>query len=130
MTPEFLAPDEVLELHRLQLERYGGSDGLRDPGLLKSAIARPGSGIGGEFFHPTLFDMAAACLFHIVQNHPFRDGNQRTGLLCALVFLELNGILITSGTSELFELTIGVAEGRRAKPVIADQVRRLTAPHQ
>lgn len=125
MMPEFLTLEDVLELHRLQLERFGGSDGLRDRGLLESAIAQPQAGFGDEFFHKGLFEMAAAYLFHIVKNHPFVDGNKRAGLLAALVFLDINGIEIDHGTPELYDLTIAVAEGRLEKLTIANDLRRI-----
>ena len=92
--PTFLNVDDVLDLHAAQLELYGGGAGLRDRGLLESAVAQPQTSIGGAFVHDGLFAMAAAYLFHIVSNHPFVDGNKRTGLLAALVFLDLNGIAI------------------------------------
>ncbi len=94
MTPQFLIVEDVLEIHEMQLERYGGGDGLRDQGLLESAVAQPQATFGGEFVHDGLLSMAAAYLFHIVSNHPFLDGNKRAGLLAALVFLDLNGIAI------------------------------------
>jgi death on curing protein len=125
-TPEFLDVEDVLELHALQLARYGGIEGVRDRGLLESAIAQPQATFDGEFVHDNLFMMAAAYLFHIVQNHPFVDGNKRTGLLAALVFLDLNGILITHSSPNLYELTLGVADGRVNKNATADTLRRIT----
>ncbi len=79
MSLEFLTLEDVLEIHALQLARYGGADGLRDPGLLESALAQPQASFGGDFVHESLFAMAAAYLFHIVSNHAFVDGNKRTG---------------------------------------------------
>jgi death on curing protein len=125
VTPEFLAVDDVLDLHTLQLARYGGASGLRDPGLLASAVAQPQATFGGEFVHEDVFAMAAAYLFHIVSNHPFVDGNKRTGLITALVFLDVNGIAIEHGSNELYALTIAVAEGKLTKGVIAKELRRL-----
>ena len=100
--PEFLDVEDVLELHRLQLQRFGGGDGVRDRGLLESAAAQPQSSFGGTYTHDGLFAMAAAYLFHIVQNHAFVDGNKRTGLLAALVFLDLNGISIDHDSEALY----------------------------
>ena len=96
MTPEFLTLEDILEIHALQLERYGGGDGIRERGLLESATAQPMATFDGEFVHNGLFEMAAAYLFHIVSNPPFIDANKRTGLLSALVFLERTGQLIES----------------------------------
>lgn len=77
MRPLFLDRDRVLRTHMSLIERYGGSAGLRDVGLLHSAIAMPQASFGGEFLHKDVFEMASAYLFHIVQNHPFFDGNKR-----------------------------------------------------
>jgi death-on-curing protein len=123
--PEFLDLEDVLELHTLQLARYGGADGVRDRGLLESALAQPQATFDGEFVHPDLFAMAAAYLFHVVQNHAFIDGNKRTGLLAALVFLDVNGISITHGSPGLYELTLGVAEGRVTKIAVAETLRQI-----
>ncbi len=123
--PDFLDLEDVLELHALQLARYGGADGVRDRGLLESALAQPQATFDGAFVHDGLFAMAAAYLFHIVQNHPFLDGNKRTGVLSALVFVDLNGISIEQGSSELFDLTLGVAEGRITKTEAAKTLRRI-----
>lgn len=129
MTPEFLSLEDVLDLHSLQLERFGGAAGLRDQGLLESAIAQPMAEFGGEYLHKGLFEMAAAYLYHLVSNHPFVDGNKRAGLLSALVFLQINGIEIDQGTDELYDLTIAVAEGRLEKPAIAEALFRIAHAH-
>ncbi len=126
MNPDFLTVAEVVELHRIQIERCGGSDGIRDPGLLSSAVAQPQAAFGGEFLHEDLFAMAAAYLFHIVKNHPFIDGNKRTGFVAALAFLELNGLALEEAPSEsLYESTIAVAEGRMDKAELAEALRAL-----
>lgn len=75
--PWFLNIDHTMRLHRSLIETYGGSEGVRDVGLLHSALAMPQASFGGEFLHRDLFEMAAAYLYHIVQNHPFIDGNKR-----------------------------------------------------
>jgi len=123
--PSFLEVDDVLEIHATQLEVYGGSPGLRDRGLLESAVAQPQSSFGGEFVHDGLFEMAAAYLFHIVRNHPFVDGNKRAGLLTALVFLDINGISIEHSSESLYDLTMGVAEGRIEKAAVAKELDRI-----
>ncbi len=88
--PSFLSLDEVLALHADLVARYGGAQGVRDVALLESALAAPRATYGGEFLHGTVPEMAAAYLFHIVRNHPFVDGNERAGLLAAVVFLDVN----------------------------------------
>lgn len=123
--PLFLDVEDVLEIHATQLEVYGGSAGLRDRGLLESAVAQPQASFGGAFVHDGLFDMAAGYLFHVVRNHPFVDGNKRAGLLAAVVFLDVNGISIAHPSDALYELTMGVAEGRIEKISIAAELERI-----
>lgn len=119
MTPDFLSLAEILEIHQDQIERYGGKAGIRDVGLLKSALAMPEAGFSDRYLHSDLFEMAAAYLFHIIQNHPFVDGNKRTGAVAALVFLSLNGIEIEA-SEDIFERTVrAVAEGKMDKSAIA-----------
>ncbi|MBN2193511.1 MAG: type II toxin-antitoxin system death-on-curing family toxin [Polyangiaceae bacterium] len=123
--PLFLDVEDILEIHATQLEIYGGGAGLRDRGLLESAVAQPQASFGGEYVHDDLFAMAAAYLFHIVSNHPFVDGNKRAGLLAAVVFLDVNGITIEEPSEPLHELTMGVAEGRLDKPAVAAELARI-----
>lgn len=121
----FLDVDDVVELHAAQLEVFGGGSGLRDRGLLESAVAQPQASFGDQYAHEGLFAMAAAYLFHIVSNHPFIDGNKRAGLLSALIFLDLNGITIARPSDELYELTMRVAEGRSEKAAITAELERI-----
>lgn len=125
MSPDFLTLDDVLELHELQVDRYGGLHGVRDQGLIESAIAQPEATFAGEYLHGDLFEMAAAYLFHLVRNHGFLDGNKRTGLLTALVFLDINGISVDQASPDLYELTVAVAEGRADKDEAAAVLRRV-----
>ena len=113
--PLFLALDEALLIHADQVRRYGGSHGVRDLGLLSSALAMPEASFGGAYLHTSLAEMAGACLFHIAQNHPFLDGNKRAALATALAFLWLNDQRLEADEDELTELVIGVAAGRVGK---------------
>lgn len=122
---EFLEFDEVLAIHERQIERYGGSPGLRDQSLLESALAVPESTFDGEYLHSDLFEMAAAYAFHISQNHPFFDGNKRTGLLTALTFLDTNGITVGTPSPRLYEAMMQIAEGRMRKKELAALFRSL-----
>jgi death-on-curing protein len=123
---EFLELDEVLEIHAEQIAAFGGSPGVRDRGLLESALAQPSATAFGELLHHDLFEMAAAYLFHLVKNHAFIDGNKRTGLVAALSFLEINGVDTTVfDTDELYGLTMGVADGRIDKAAAAIGLRQL-----
>lgn len=115
----FLTLEEVLALHANQIERYGGIHGLRDSGLLSSALAMPQASFGGKYLHPTIYEMAAAYLFHLAQNHPFLDGNKRIGLAAALAFLGLNDLELEADDDALFDLVLRVATGTRSKAEIA-----------
>ena len=122
-TPTFLDLAHILRLHRSLIERYGGTDGIRDIGLLQSAVAMPRAMFGGEYLHGDLFEMAAAYAFHLVQNHPFLDGNKRTGAASAIVFLPLNDVTIDNDEQGLIELILSVATGESEKPEIAEFFR-------
>jgi death-on-curing protein len=113
--PEFLDVDDVLLIHDGQLARYGGAAGIRDEGLLESALATPKATFGGVFVHEDVFAMAAAYAFHIAENQPFVDGNKRTGVLAAVVFLELNGYFVEEPPSRFYEAMIAIAEHRLDK---------------
>jgi death-on-curing protein len=115
LEPVFLTLDEVLEIHEQQIERYGGSHGLRDAAGLESAIATPQATFGGEFLHPSIPAMAAAYLFHLCQNHAFIDGNKRVGANAAITFLLMNDWEPTLSEEELVELVLSVASSRLAK---------------
>src|SRR5512144_548986 len=108
MQPVFLTLDEAIEIHRDQIARYGGSDDIRDVGLLQSALAMPAAMFGGKFLHADLYEMAAAYLFHLVQNHPSLDGNKRVGAAATLVFLLLNGVELDVDGDALTELVLAV----------------------
>jgi death-on-curing protein len=123
--PEFLLVEDVLFLHEQQLSRYGGSPGVRDMALLESAVATPQATFDGEFLHKDLFTMAAAYAFHIAENQPFVDGNKRTGLAAALVFLDLNGIQISDPVGSLYEAMLALADRSLDKNGLADVLRRL-----
>jgi death-on-curing protein len=119
MEPVFLTLDEVLEIHTQQIELYGGSHGLRDPGALESAVAMPQSTFGGEYLHASIHMMAAAYLFHITQNHPFIDGNKRAGTNAAITFLLMNDWEPIFSEEALVDLVLGVAQGVIGKDRIA-----------
>lgn len=124
---DFLSLDDVLFAHLDQIQRYGGDPGVRDGGLLESAIAQPQATVGGQWLHAFPFEMAAAYLYHLVQNHPFVDGNKRTGAVAALLFLDLNGVEITAPRGALYDLTMAVANGEAGKPEIAEFFRAHAA---
>ncbi len=88
---KYLAPEQVLAIHDQMVKRFGGSHGVRDLGLIESAVARPQASFDGNDLYETLFDKAAALLQSLLKNHPFVDGNKRTALTSAGVFLKMNG---------------------------------------
>jgi death-on-curing protein len=122
--PLFLTLDEILGIHADQIRRYGGRPGLRDLGLLQSALAMPETTFEGEFLHGTVFEMAAAYLFHLARNHPFVDGNERTALMSTLVFLGLNGQRLDAEPESLYELVDGAAAGSLDKAEVSVFLRR------
>ena len=123
--PIFLTVEHVLMLHQRQLDRFGGGEGIRDRGLLESAVAQPQASVGGAFAHEGIFKMAAAYLFHLVSNHAFVDGNKRVGLLSCLTLLHLNGVHLLRESEALYQLTLSVAEGRVDKAAIAVELERI-----
>ncbi|MCZ7647266.1 MAG: type II toxin-antitoxin system death-on-curing family toxin [Planctomycetota bacterium] len=119
MRLEFLRIEDVLYLHRKLMERYGGEWGVRDPGLIDSAVAQARSAFGGTFLHGDHFEMAAAYHYHIVRNHPFVDGNKRTGAVAALTFLDWNGVRLRADVDGLVDITLRVASGKAGKRELA-----------
>jgi death on curing protein len=124
LEPLFLELEEVLEIHRDQIARYGDGGGIRDMAFLHSAMAMPRAGIGEEYFHADLIEMAGAYLFHIVKNHPFVDGNKRVGAVAAFIFLRLNGYELKM-TNPVFEKTVrAVADGSLDKAALTAVMRK------
>jgi death-on-curing protein len=125
VTPRFLSVDNVIELHRRTIEREGGSAGIRDWGLLESAVTAPRQTFGGQYLHPDLSSMAAASLYHLVKNHPFVDGNKRAGALSFLFFLKKNAPEKVPGPVELERVILAVAESSMIKEEVIEWVRGL-----
>ncbi len=123
--PEFLSLDDINEIHEDQIERYSGSNGIRDLNGLLSAIEQPRSTFGNEFLHKDIWSMAAAYIFHISQNHPFVDGNKRTALVSGLVFLEINGYEIPDPDELLYKMMIEVASGKSSKDKVRAILKKL-----
>ena len=124
--PLFLSREEVLGIHLLSLQYHDGLDGLRDPGLLDSALMQPEA----AYFYGQgdLAAIAAAYAFHIAQNQPFIDGNKRTAMGSALTFLRLNGISPQAfDGAELYDAMIAIAEKRLDKAGLAEVFRRGVA---
>ena len=111
--------EEVLKMHDVFIERFGGLSGVRDFNLLSSAIEMPKMAMFGEELYPTVYDKAAAYLYHIVQNHPFADANKRTGFGAAYLFLKANKVPILFDDVSFENLIIETAQGKRTKKEIA-----------
>ncbi|HVY62028.1 MAG TPA: type II toxin-antitoxin system death-on-curing family toxin [Planctomycetota bacterium] len=124
----FLTSDDVIAIHEMLIERYGGSAGLRDRDLLDSAVTMPQAAFGGQFVHADVFEMAAAYLFHISRNHAFVDGNKRTAAVAALDFLDLNGYVLKASGRAYEELIVDVAQGKTAKSTAAEFFRKHARP--
>lgn len=112
--PRFITTEEALAWHELAIARYGGMRGVRDRGLLDSALAMPRQGTGGEFMHAHPFEMAAAYAYHLARNHPFIDGNKRVALWCCGAFLRMNGWSLDSigieAADKILALTAGTLD--------------------
>ncbi len=125
--PRFLCKHTVLDIHEAQLAEHGGKPGVLDEGLLESALAQPMAEFGGQLLHEDLFAMAAAYVFHLANNHAFVDGNKRTALAAALVFLDANGYEIADKGTELADVVLEMVEQKREKAWVAAELRRRAA---
>lgn len=111
----FLQIEQVLKIHDKLIDQYGGLKGVRDIGLLESALHMPAVGIGGRYLHRTVYDKAGAYLFYITMNHPFNDGNKRTAVMCAMTFLSSNSSTFAILGPDLEELVLNVANNQMGK---------------
>jgi death-on-curing protein len=115
----YLSVEEVIAMHDAFLQKFGGLPGIRDINLLMSAVETPKSRMFGQDLYPTVYDKAAAYLYHIICNHPFNDGNKRTGFGSALLFLKANSIPIVFDKKKYENLVVEVANGKVKKEEIA-----------
>lgn len=116
----FLTTEQVLEIHREMIDRYGGEGAIRNLGLIDSAVAMPRQTFGGKNLHPSIPAMAAAYLCHLCSNHGFVDGNKRTAAAAALVFLDANRFELALTIDELERLTVDVASSRLDKTCLIE----------
>jgi len=119
MTPPVWISEVIARtIHDDQIDRFGGSHGIRDENLFLASLDRPRNLLAyGD--SPTLFDLAAAYAYGIAKNHPFVDGNKRTGFVLAAVFLELNGYSLDAPNSEVVEIVERLAQGLEAQESVA-----------
>jgi len=120
-----LTVDIVLEIHAEAIARFGGSDGLREPALLESAVATPQATFGGASPYRDLVEVAGAYLFYLCGNHPFVDGNKRSALGACLVFLQLNGLEPAPDSEQWESLTLDVAAGKLSRDETTKRLRKL-----
>ena len=124
----FLSVDEVISIQAETAAIEGGDSGLRDAGLLESAVAMPMASYGGHYLHPDVPAMAAAYLFHICQANAFVDGNKRTAVLAMIVFIRANHWEINASRKELLDITLQVAQSTISKDDLIQWVRSMTKP--
>ena len=118
-----LSKEQVLRLHNALLETFGGTAGIRDDGLLESALNAPFATFGGQYLYPSVQAKAAQLGFGLVCNHPFVDGNKRIGMYVMLTFLEVNGIRLDCTNDEVVEVGLAVASGAMDYEVLLAWVR-------
>lgn len=128
--PIFLEVDDVILIHHDQVAEHGGALGVLDMGLLESAVEMPRSRLFGEFAHRTIFEMAAAYLFHLAKNHAFQDGNKRVAAATAETFLQLNGYEVWADEPEYSDFVLSVVAGDIPKADIAGFYERTTREAQ
>ncbi len=118
-TPKFLQIGDILEIHQILIAQFGGMPGIRDEGLLDSALSQPQATFFGELLHPTIHEQAAAYLYHIAKNHPFLDGNKRTAYGAMEAFLRLNGYNLDLSDEQTYNMVMQVAQGEMSKEALA-----------
>ena len=126
----YLNPYQILVIHKCIIDETGGLHGLRDAGLMESAVHRPKASFGGEEFYPTIFLKAAALFHSLINNHPFVDGNKRTAFTAADIFLKQNGkkIIATNKSVEIF--TVKIVEKKLDVQHIADWLNKNSAKYR
>ena len=109
---KYLTAEQVLFIHSRLIDETGGSHGIRDLGLLQSAVSRPMATFGGEDLYPDIFQKAAALMESLIKNHPFIDGNKRTAISSTGLFLRINGYNLETSQKELEDFTLDMATGK------------------
>lgn len=120
--PEFLEVADILDIHQILIEQFGGMFGIRDEGLLESALSQPKATFFGELLHPTIQEQAATYLYHITKNHPFLDGNKRTAYGAMEAFLRLNGYSLDLSNEEAYNLVMQVAQSEITKEELSGRL--------
>lgn len=123
---QYLTPEQVLFLHSRLTAETGGGHGIRDLGLLLSALARPKATFEGKDLYPDLFTKAAALMDSLVRNHPFVDGNKRTAITAAALFLRINGYRLMVENSEMVRFTMACAQSQHSLDELSDWFRQYS----
>lgn len=124
----YLSYEDVVELHRVLIKKFGGLPGFRDKGLLESALVTPMMAVFGEELHKSVYDKGAAYLFSISRNHPFNDGNKRTAASVTLIFLRVNGKTPQYDAEEYSDFVADIAEGKFSIQDISNYLESLCSP--
>lgn len=117
-----LSKEQMMYLHSMAVKKTGGLDGIRDEGLLDSALNSPFQSFAGEELYPSIQAKAARLGFSIIKNHPFLDGNKRIGMLAMMVFLEINGIQLECSDEDIVDIGLGIASGKYEDEHIIDWI--------
>lgn len=120
----YLTAEQVLFIHYRLVGETGGEHGVRDLGLLKSAIARPQATFDRQELYPDIFEKAAALMESLINNHPFVDGNKRTGIACAVLFLQQNGVSFSAKNADLEKFTLRVASSKVGRSDITEWLKK------
>lgn len=124
---KYLTASEVAVIHARLIQRTGGSKGIRDIGLLESAVARPQATFDQKELYPTLWEKATALMESLISNHAFVDGNKRVGVVAGGLFLERNGGTITASNEEVVEFTMKIAQGEMGLKEIAQGLKAMAS---
>ena len=124
----YITIGELLRLHGVMIKRYGGSEGVRDLGLIEAAVARPQAGFGDYEAYPDLFMKAAVLLHSLINNHGFIDGNKRTGVTACGAFLSLNGYQLMAEQNELVDFGVRVSLKKLSEHDIAEWLKNHCRP--
>lgn len=119
MTVRFIPEDLVPDIHRILIQRYGGSSGIRDHALMASALAQPKMTAGRKSVQRIIFDKASAYGYHVCSNHPFIDGNKRIAFALMFLFLEMNGYTLEASEKDAYQIMISLASGGMKKPALS-----------
>ena len=123
--PIHLTVERVREIHQLAIDRFGGSDGIRDYSLLESAVSAPQATFGGTSLYKDMIEIAAAYLFYLCRNHPFIDGNKRVALGACITFLKINGFRPEADGPKWESLVLDVAASQLDRDQTTKRLRAL-----